>query len=261
MINHISRQIAGVRGLPTARTALAIRRPVHHARQGLAATADPPADRSLQDLPSQARHSVLDDHDRGDRRNGTYMDLVRHGRLVRTDRPRRHRTSDTRPDHRLAALLASRRPHRPPRCRRICDQEAGNELLHGRARDLRVPRVDHQRRQHPPTDPSPGSARPLHDPPTTVGHGLLDLRLRVAGTAPPRLLHRPSRPTRRPPCRSPNGSSRRSTATTGSRSTPTSTDARAARHAHPRRPHHRRGGNVEPHPVRRRRRTASTCIS
>ena len=52
------------------------------------------------------------------------------------------------------------RPDRPPRRRRVRHQETRDELLHGRARDLRVPRVDHRRRRHPPPDPSPGSARP-----------------------------------------------------------------------------------------------------
>ena len=36
MINHVSRRSPGVRGLPPVRPTVALRRPVHHARQGLA---------------------------------------------------------------------------------------------------------------------------------------------------------------------------------------------------------------------------------
>ena len=93
------------------------------------------------------------------RRDGAHLDLVRHGRLVRADRPGRDVAGDPRADHRLAAVL--RRPRgadRPARRRRLRDQEGRHELLHGGARDLRVPRLDHRgrrlvRARHPARGP------------------------------------------------------------------------------------------------------------
>ena len=138
------------------------------------------------------------------RRNRARLDIVRNRRLVRTDRPRRDRAGDPRADLRVAARpRLPPRAHRSPRRRRLRHQEARDELLHGRAGDLRVPRVDHRRRRHAPADPPPGSARPLLDTPTAFSSRLLDLRLRPAGHGSRRPLHRPGRSARRPPRRSP----------------------------------------------------------
>ena len=101
MINHISRQSRSS-GTSSGTGGIAIRRPVHHARQGVARRR-PAGDGRRPHLPAQARRAVLDHHDRGHRRDGDGLDVLRHRRLVGADRPRRHLRATRAPDHRLAA--------------------------------------------------------------------------------------------------------------------------------------------------------------
>ena len=225
MINHISRQSPRVPRLRAPRPPIAVRRPVHHPRQGLAERR-PAAGRRRTDLPAQARRAVLDGHDRGDRRDRSGSGR-RSGpptgpsRSTSTSRPRSTRGSSPTG---FASSRRQRRPDRPPRRGRLRHQEARHVLLHGRAGDLRVPRLgDRASPTRSGSSSCPRSTTPT--PPTTpLGPRLLDLRLRAARARPPRVPDRRRATARRTisPAR-PSGSSRRSTATTASRSGRTST--------------------------------------
>ena len=120
---------------------------------------------------------------------GARLDLLRDRRLVGADRPRRHLGRHRIAHHRLVAGLREPwRPDGPARCSRVRDQEAGNVLLHGRARDLRLPRVgDRSRRVVRPCRAARGPRR-LRDTRASRVARLLDLRLRAAGPAPSHLL-------------------------------------------------------------------------
>ena len=73
---------------------------------------------------------VLDRDDRGHWPAGTRLDLLRDRRLVRADRPRRHLRRHRIAHHRLVAGFREPwRPDGPPRCRRVCDQEAGTSCF------------------------------------------------------------------------------------------------------------------------------------
>ena len=85
---HLPRE-SRVPGLPSPWTSVRLRRPVHHARQGLAGRATGRC-RCCSHLPAQARVTVLDRDDRGVRESGTSLDVFRDSRMVRADRPRRH---------------------------------------------------------------------------------------------------------------------------------------------------------------------------
>ena len=156
----------------------------------------------------------------------------------------------------LAAVRGARRQHRAARRRRVRDQEARDNLLHGRARDLRVPRLgDRGRRllraRHPPrgprwtTPPTSGSSAHgfwtydfvlpgllLHAFETGETTRLAEHLARIAGPA----VHNPRLPRRHP--RSP-----------GPRRDPD-----ASRDGRPRRARPSTGRQREPHPVRRARR-------
>ena len=137
MINHISRESREFQDFLRRGRASASRRSVHHARQGLAD--GPPADADVARIflrKPEPPFTTVTIEDSG-RQDG--LDLFRDGRLVRADRPRRHRSGDSHSDHGLAATV--RRawgPHRQARRRRLRDQEARDVVLHGRARDLRL---------------------------------------------------------------------------------------------------------------------------
>ena len=63
--------------------------------------------------------------------------------MVRADRPRRHLACHALAHPSLARWVrGTRRPDRAPRRRRLCHQTGRDHVLHGRARDLRVPRLD-----------------------------------------------------------------------------------------------------------------------
>ena len=88
----------------------------------------------------------------------------------------------------LAAVLRRARGHdRPARRRRLRHQEGRHQLLHGRARDLRLPRLDHRGRGRVRSGHPAGGPRPLRHPRATRGARVLDVRLRPARAAPARL--------------------------------------------------------------------------
>ena len=142
MINHISRQSHEFRDFERHGTAIAVRRPVHHARQGLAGRR--PADRRRRpDLPAQAG-CARSRRSRSGTRGARSASGPRSGRPTGpsrstwTSRRRRHATL-------ITGWLAFFAEHgvRIVRLDAVgyVDQEAGHDLLHGRARDLRVPRL------------------------------------------------------------------------------------------------------------------------
>ncbi len=95
---HLSRRAAEFQDFQRHGRAFALRRPVHHARQGVARRRAARR-RCRADLPAQARAPVLDRHHRGHRATGATLDVVRDGRLVGADRPRCHAAGDALPDH------------------------------------------------------------------------------------------------------------------------------------------------------------------
>ena len=104
-------------------------------------TTSPGSSCASQTAPSRRSRSRTTDERSG-------LDLVRDRRLVRADRPRRHVRGDRDADHAVAApVRRARASDRPARCRRLRDQEARHVVLHGRARDLRLPRLDDGRRR------------------------------------------------------------------------------------------------------------------
>ena len=162
---------------------------------------EPRDDGRRPNLPAQARGAVLDCHDRRDRRsrNGSGPRSAR-----RTGRSRSTSTSTSPATRALITELArlacvTRRPDRPARCRRVRDQEARHDLLHGRAGDLRVPRLGRRRRR----DRSGLVVLPeVHDRYATherlSGAWSLDLRLRPPGPRASRVRDRRREATREP---------------------------------------------------------------
>ena len=93
MINHISRQSQEFQDFQRhGRRSESADLFITH-RQGLARRR-PCARRRRRDLPAQAAHPVLECDDRGHGQAGAGLDVVRIGRLVRADRPRRHVAGD-----------------------------------------------------------------------------------------------------------------------------------------------------------------------
>ena len=199
MINHISRQSAGVPRTSSGMVATR-RTPTCSSRSTRSGPTDePPAADVARIFLRKPDGAVLDRHDRGHGTPGADLDLVRDGRLVRADRPRRHVVGHPRPDHSMAApVRGARRSDRAARRRRLRDQETRHDLLHGRARDLRVPRLGDRRRRDVRTGHPARGPRQLCHPRTAVGTRLLDLRLRPARPAAPCVRDGRDRPAGRP---------------------------------------------------------------
>ena len=81
----------------------------------------------------------------------------------------------------------SGRPHRAARRRRVRDQEARHDLLHGRAGDLRVPRLDHGRRRLVRAGRPARGPRRVRDPRTAPAHGFWTYDFVLPGPAAARL--------------------------------------------------------------------------
>ena len=169
---------------------------------------------------------VLDVRRPSDGERGHGLDHVRRRRAVRADRPRptshagRARWSTV-----AGEFAAPRRADGPARRGRLCDQEGRHVVLHGRARDLDVPRLDRRasrtrlgltsaaRDPRRSRDARAARAARATGPTTSSSRAWCSTRSRRADRAPrgaPRLVAATDR-------------SRCSTATTGSRCGPTST--------------------------------------
>ena len=226
MINHISRQSPEFQDFQRQRSSIRRRRPVHHARQGLAGRRRQRMRTSRRSscASPNAPFSTVTIEETGER--GARLDIVRDRGLVRADRPRRHLAGDPDADH-AAGCATSRRTgvhivrldavgyviKKPGTNCFMVEPEIYDFLdwITGVADILR------------PGRPARGPRR-VRDARAPCGARLLDVRLRPAGAAPADLRHR-RRPAagRRISRDLPSGSSRTSTATTGSRSGPTST--------------------------------------